>query len=404
MLNTKINKINLRNILTIRYDPQKSSNQYISPKNFLPRTNDPTGKKTEKLLINSIRDFFNSNTKSITISISGGIDSTLALGLIRKSLPDAKITALCGIFEDGFDESTTAKQVAKKFDANFYPIKMSSIFTSMPEIISITKKPKWNTYIHLIAKNAKKFSDNFVTGDGADEVFGGYTFRYSKFLNLLNSNDTWITKTKNYLECHNRDWVPDQNLMFGKSIKFNWNQIYDYFKSYFNNNLSPINQVMLADYNGKLVNDFIPLGNTIAKHYGLNTFSPFQNRDIISLGLKLPLSQKYDVQSKKGKLVLRKISKRLGINHIDDKRGFSPSLFFDWKKNGRKICNYYIMQKDSNVFREKLINFNWVLEAIEKIEDDGDIRYLNRIISILALEIWFRIFILKEMEPTKKLT
>lgn len=403
-MSIKINKINLRNILTIRYNPQKSSNHYIFPKDLLPITSDITGEKTEKLITNSIKNYFDSKTKSIAISISGGIDSTLALGLIRKSLPNVKIIALCGIFENGFDESIIAKQVAKKYDADFCPIKMSSIFTSMPEIISITKKPKWNTYIHLIAKNAKKFSDNFVTGDGADEVFGGYTFRYSKYSGLIKSNDTWITKTKNYLECHNRDWVPDQNLMFGKAIKFDWNQIYDYFKPYFKNNLSPISQVMLADYNGKLVNDFIPLGRTIAKYYNLKTFSPFQNKDVVSFGLNLPLKQKYDHKSKKGKIVLRKISKRLEINHIDEKHGFSPSLFFDWKMNGRKICNYYIMQKDSNIFRKKLINFEWVLEAIEKIENDGDIRYLNRIISILALEIWIRIFILGEIKPTKKLT
>ena len=403
-MKSKIHKTNLRNILTIRYDPSKSSQQLISSKNFLPYVNDIDGIKTEKLLTKSIKHFFGSDNKPIAISISGGIDSTLALGLIRKSFPNAKIIALCGIFEDGFDESVTAKKIAKKFDADFYPVKMSSIFTSMPEIISITGKPKWNTYIHLIAKNAKKFTDNFVTGDGADEVFGGYTFRYSKFLNLLKSKDTWLTKTKNYLECHNRDWVPDQNQMFGKSIKFDWTEIYQYFKPYFKNNLQPLNQLMLADYNGKLVHDFIPLGNTIAKHYGLKSFSPFQNNDVISFGLKLPISQKFDTKSKKGKLVLRKISKRLGIDHIDDKRGFSPSILFDWKKNGKKISNSYIMQKDSNIFKQKLINYDWLLEAVDKVENDGDIRYLNRIISILALEIWYRIFILKEMKPSKKLT
>ena len=30
---------------------------------------------------------------------------------------------------------------------------------------------------------------------------------------------------------------------------------------------------------------------------------------------------------------------------------------------------------------------------IQNIEFDGDIRYLNRLISILALEIWIKIFI-----------
>lgn len=402
-MKTKINRTSIRNLLTIRYDPLKNSEHSIIPNHFFPEHTDKDGLKTEKLLTQSIKNFFGSNKKPIAISISGGIDSTLALGLIRKSFPDTKIIAFCGIFDDSFDESIVAKEIALKFNADFHPIKMPSIFTSMPEIISITGKPKWNTYNHLIAKNAKKFTENFVTGDGADEIFGGYTFRYSKFLHQSKFRDTWISKTKNYLECHNRDWVPDQTNMFDKSIKFNWTEIYQYFKSYFKNQLQPLNQVMLADFNGKLIHDFIPLGKDIAKHYNLKSFSPFLNNDVISFGLKLPIAEKYDPTSIKGKLVLRKISKRLKINHIDTKRGFSPSILFDWKNNGRDICNSYIVKKDSNIFQQKLINRDWVLKSIEKIENDGNIRYLNRIISILALEIWYRIFILKDMKPTKTL-
>ena len=402
-MNSKIDKNYLRNLFTLRYDPSKTSKKLITSKNFLHKTYDENGFNTEKLLTQSIESFFGRNKKTIAISISGGIDSTLCLGLIRKSFPDVKIVTLCGIFEDSFDESIYARKISQQFDADFYPIKIPSIFTSMPEMISITGKPKWNTYNHLIAKNAKKFTDNFVTGDGADEVFGGYAFRYSKFLNLLQSKDTWISKTKIYLECHNRDWVPDQTQMFDKSMKFDWSKIYQYFKTSFKNKLQPLNQVMLADFNGKLIHDFIPLGNTIAKHYGLKSFSPFLNDDVISFGLKLPISQKYNSKTKKGKLVLRKISKRLKINHIDDKHGFSPSILYDWKKNGKNICYSYIMQKDSNIFQQKLINYNWVLDAVEKVENDGDIRYLNRIVSILALEIWYRLFISKELKSSKKL-
>ena len=328
-MNSKINKNYLRNYLTLRYDPSKTSKKLISKNDFSPQKYDKNGIKTENLLTESIESFFGNPKKSIAISISGGIDSTLVLALIRKSFPDVKIIALFGVVENGFNELITAKKISKKFNADFYPVKIPSIFTSMPELISIAGKSKWNTYNHLIAKYAKKFTDNFVTGDGADEIFGGYAFRYTKFLNLLQTRNTWISKTKIYLECHNRDCVPDQNQMFDKSIKFDWSKIYQYFKPYFKNKLQPLNQVMLADYNGKLVYDFIPLGNAITKHYGLKSFSPFLTNNVILFGLKLPISQKFDSKSKKGKLVLRKISKRLGINHIDDKRGFSTSILFD---------------------------------------------------------------------------
>ena len=119
------------------------------------------------------------------MSLSGGIDSTLVLSLVRKSFPERKIIAVCGVFEDAFDESVIASKIAKKLDVSFRVIQMGSIFENMPEIIYIAKKPRWNTYNHLIAKEAKKFGDVLINGDAADELFGGYSFRYRKFLNLL---------------------------------------------------------------------------------------------------------------------------------------------------------------------------------------------------------------------------
>ena len=400
----KIDTVQIQNFLTIRYDTRMQSS--ISPikiQNFTKSSSDPNGFKTEKLLTTSFEKHFANNSDPISISLSGGIDSTLILGILRKTFPKRKIFAICGVFEDAFDESKTAKKVAEKFGADFKIVKMDSIFTNMPKIISITKKPKWNTYTHLIAQEAKKHSKNFVTGDGADEVFGGYTFRYEKFLHLLSKNSTWKNKVINYLECHNRDWVPDQEKMFHKKTGFNWNEIYLIFKVFFNNKLEPLKQVMLADFNGKLLYDFIPLGNSIAEFYSLQNFSPFLDKDVIDFGLKLPISQKYNIKENKGKITLRKISSRLGVKHIDEKRGFSPNILFDWKKNGQRICESILLEKNCNIYKKQLINHDWVLRSFEKISNDGDIRYMNRMISILALELWFKIFVTEEIKPNKKL-
>lgn len=400
---SNLDKIAIRNILSIRYNPLEKPP--IKPTKWQDFTNDvydKNGTTLQKLLVKSIRDKL-SNEKSIAISLSGGIDSTLCLGLIRHAFPEKKIIGVCGVFAGGFDESAVAKRIADKFNVDFNLVHMESIFTYMPEIISITKKPKWNTYIHLIAKRAKKFTNSLVTGDGSDELFGGYTFRYRKFLNLMHKNDNWKIRTINYLECHNRDWVPDQECMFGASIKFNWNEIYNYFKPYFQNKLHPLKQVMLADFNGKLLHDFIPMGRAIAAYYKIHSFPIFLDSDIISFALRLPLGQKYDQKSQKGKLILRKIANRLGIRHLDEKKGFSPSLFTDWRENGKDICDKYLLDESSNIYKKKLININWVRRAFHTVNDDGDIRYLNRLISILALEIWYRIMITKDIKPTNKL-
>ena len=86
------------------------------------------------------------------------------------------------------------------------------------------------------------------------------------------------------------------------------------------------------------------------------------------------------------------------------KHGFSPSLIFDWKKFGKEIFSWqYAFEKKSNIYTKKIINRDWIIHALERIENDGDIRYLNRITSILALEIWYRIFIKKNLSPRNSL-
>lgn len=366
-------------------------------KDFLPENHDSNGKVTEKLLLQSVNKSIPDDESPISISLSSGIDSSLCLAVLRKSFPKRKIVAICGVFEDGYDESKEARKIANNFDADFQVLHMDSIFANMPEIISISKKPRWNTYNHLVAKEAKRKSDFLVTGDGADELYGGYVFRYSKFQTLLEKRDGWLQKARKYLDCHNRDWVPDQEVLFGKAIRFDWNDIYEYFRPYFHNGLEPITQVMLADYNGKLLHDFIPTGKMIFDHYDICGVPIFLDPAVVSFSRKLSLREKYDVGTGKGKLVLRKISKRMGVNHIEEKKGFSPSLLLDWQKHGKEVCQSWLLDKKGLIFEKKLISRDWVQRAFFKVETDGDIRYLNRLISVLALEIWMRLFVTKEI-------
>ena len=399
----KVDKTQIRNILSIRYNPHDKTQFFrASPSNFKNKYQDDDGLKTQELLKQSILKKIPDDGETITISLSSGIDSSLLLGLLRKTFPKRKIVSICGIFENGFNESKRAKLIAQKFDSDFITVEMDSIFVNMPELINMTKKPRWNSFHHIIAKEAKKHGKYFVTGDGADEIFGGYTFRYNTFLNFLTKNHTWKSRVKFYLDCHNRDWVQDQEKIFSSKINFNWNTIHNYFKPYFQNSLSPLQQVMLADFNGKLLFDFIPTSKSISKYYKLIGTPIFLDDELIKFGLQLPLEQKYSFETNTGKIPLRKIAKRLKIKHIEEKRGFSPSLLFDWQKNGRDIYKIFI-NENSYLVKQKLIDLNWVNSAFNIVENDGDIRYLNRLISIFAVEIWCRMFITKQIKNKIKL-
>ena len=151
-----INKKLIKNYLTVRYDPMINSKNLAKWKDFVSNTSDINGKITEKFLGDSILNSISDDDSPISVSLSSGIDSSLCLAILRKTFPKRKIIAFCGVFDSGFDESKEAKLIADKFSAEFKIIDIGSIFTNMPEIISITQRPRWNTYNHLIAKEAKK--------------------------------------------------------------------------------------------------------------------------------------------------------------------------------------------------------------------------------------------------------
>ena len=140
--------------------------------------------------------------------------------------------------------------------------------------------PFWDLHWYYVVKKAKTLSKTLISGDGGDELFAGYTFRYNKFLSLTSDNSTPLEKVKAYLQCHERDRVSDQESVFGKKCNFSWEKIYGKLLPFFDNDLSRINQVYLADFNGKLLYNFIPINTRIIDYFVMNLLTPFPRGSI----------------------------------------------------------------------------------------------------------------------------
>ena len=252
----------IKNILTLRYYPTKRSLiPKLSWRNFLEKKVSNPTHFIEKSMRNTIIKKIGHRTKRISIALSGGIDSSLTLAILRNTFPSINIDAISIRFAESVDEVNRAAAIAQEFKANHHVVHIENYLKELPKAISIIKLPFWDLHWYHVVKKAKSLSNFLISGDGGDELFGGYTFRYEKFLNLTNKNSTPLEKIKAYLQCHKRDWVPDQEKIFGKRISFSWNEIYDFFKSYFDNRLPRLGQVFLADFNGKLLYNWLPLNN-----------------------------------------------------------------------------------------------------------------------------------------------
>ena len=397
-----ISPLSLVNILTLRYDPTINPN--------LPKKNFQDFRPTEQLNIKSIEKSICDNieqkldsydNQKISIALSGGVDSTLVLSLVRKIKPDIDIEAFSIKFANSVDETKAASIIANKFNANHTIINLDNYLSDLPKAISMIKLPFWDLHWYYVAKESRSVSKFLISGDGGDELFGGYTFRYKKFLSLTNENSSPIEKVKAYLECHERDRVSDQQDIFTTNSNFSWNLIYEQLTPYFDNNLSNLEQVFLADYNGKLLYNFNPVNTRIINHLEMNLLTPILNEELISSATHIPIQYKYDKISNIGKLPLRSILKNNGHDSLvsSEKLGFNVNTINLWKSHGHSICKNFLT--DSRVVKDGWINKSWIEKHIDS--SDLDVKYVNKFLGILAFEIWYRLFITKEMSSNSTL-
>ena len=392
----------LKSTLTLRYD--------LSQNPILPKLNwtDFNCKKIKipiDILENSIKqNIINSVTenspKKIAISLSGGIDSSLVLVFLKQIFPNSSIDAFSIKFSDSIDETPKAKEIAEHVGVSHQIISVENYFEKLPLVIGKSGLPFWDIHWYYVAEQATSY-DYLASGDGGDELFGGYTFRYSKFLSLITSDSTPLDKVKAYLECHLRDHVPDQNQLFDKQSNFQWSEIYEILIPYFDNLLNPLEQVFLADYNGKLLYNFSIFNNKILESLKIKPITPLLSKEMISYSLKMSTKQKYDPNNNIGKLPFREILEKHKMLHFFDnkKLGFSINTINLWKNSGKELCKQYLL--DSKLVQDSWISKDWILKHIDK--NDIEIRYVNKFFGLLAYEIWYRIHITHEMKLNSKI-
>jgi len=401
--NSSINPSSIVDILTLRYDP--SINPNLPKKtweDFEPIDEPLNPTSIEDSICDEIEKKLNyTNEQEVSIALSGGVDSTLMLSLLRKTKPDVKINAVSIKFANSIDETPAASKIAEKYNADHHIIHLENYLSELPKAISIIKLPFWDLHWYYVVKKSQTMSKTLVSGDGGDELFAGYTFRYKKFLSLTSENSSPHEKVKAYLECHERDRVPDQENIFNQKCQFSWNSIHDTLLSFFDNNLPRLEQVYLADYNGKLLYNFNPINSRITDYFKINQLAPLLNNKLLATATHIPTKYKYDIDNEIGKLPLRTILEKNNIASLvtKEKLGFNVNTLNLWKLHGHDLCKEFL--DDSRVVKDGWINKDWISKYLYK--NDLDVRYVNKFLGLLAFEIWYRLFVTKDMSANTTL-
>ena len=104
--------------------------------------------------------------------------------------------------------------------------------------------------------------------------------------------------------------------------------------------------------------------------------------------MKIPTIQKYNSLSNIGKLPLRKILKNFGMDGLvlKQKLGFSVNTETLWKNYGLSMAKEYLV--DGKIIQDGWIKKDWINQNLNN--QNIDIRHINKLLGLLAFEIWYR--------------
>jgi asparagine synthase (glutamine-hydrolysing) len=393
----------LKTYLTLRYVPSKRSifygeNQKVTGRLLTieemqrKRSSLEEGGLANMLLSvckNVVQSHLGDNPKKTCVVTGGGIDSGAAVAIM--SLLGLKFEAVTMGFGSRNDEIEDAEVLCEHFGVRLHKFVSRSVLSSTSEAVSKLGVPyRGVAFSYDLARRVKSLGfDIVVDGLGVDEFFGGYGFRYEKVLGL---HQAGLDRLSAYLMGANPiDYIDDEADFFGKrlrDISIPWMTFFPYFS----NSLSLLEQIFIADYNGKCVHNFIPLSD-LHRMFGVQPIYPWLSDTFIDFSLNIPSQLKYNPQTGHTKILFRKAFDGLLPSRtlLKRKQGFGPNMDEVWEDelrdatrdtvlDGYMVSNGYLRKEFFQSILEKLkptpveMSKCWEVYCLEKLLEAKNIR------------------------------
>ncbi|KZN63270.1 hypothetical protein N473_17735 [Pseudoalteromonas luteoviolacea CPMOR-1] len=356
-------------------------------------------KRIEKALLNSVETRMISDV-GVACYLSGGLDSSIILGVASK-LTDQTLEAFNIAFTDdsAFNENEQAIIVAKHNKAQLNTIEVSSEVISeyFEKAVLHNEQPIFNSNSvakYILSQKVRESGHKVVlTGEGADEIFYGYShFRKDLALNIRSDkdfvNDTYsdseIIKSISWLQAqysrslHIVNNYLDTNVISSNSLEERFAQFAKAFDADAKER-SPYywNMTMLPNFVLSTLGDRMEMANSIEARL------PFLDHKLADIALKIPTELK--VKDRVEKYILREAMKEYLPSSIYSRKKHyfeSPSVLRDTKSR-------FYMQIMDLVSSSKSLGFNTsvILDEFNR-SDEQKKRFLEPIlIEIASLSI-----------------
>lgn len=319
--------------------------------------------------------------------ISGGIDSASVAFFSPEKLKTFTIgfdtTTAKGI-EQTFDERESAEEISRIIGSEHYEMVLhsSDMKSVMPSLVYEQEDLRVGmSYPNYYAMRlASKFVKSVYSGEGGDELLGGYPWRYDLVKKCNDKN--FETKYFNYW---NR-LVPreDKELFF--NFKVNLDDPFEQFHKVLSKaEGSPLEKMSYFE-----AKTFMPACAIVdykyAKAHDLEIVSPFGDVELADLCFLMPVEFKYD------KMILRKIMSKYLPETITTKKkqGFSAPEMSWYQCESLDYIKKLLMSEDS--MSKEYINQKYIGKLI--LEHSGGLKNHRLLLwSLISFEWWCRIFL-----------
>ena len=260
----------------------------------------------------------------VGVLLSGGLDSSLLVGLLAKSGINNIQTYSVG-FEDQPEEPGNEFEfsdcVAEHFSTihHKFHIENAEVLKRLPEAVDQMAEPMVGqdaVAFYLLAEQVSQHISVVQSGQGADEVFGGY-FWYP----LMQEEATFSVESfaKHYFDRNHQEMCKTLNTRFIDK---------DFTSEEVGNLLSDANTeefidaVLHMDVTTLIIDDPVKRVDNMTMAFGLEARVPFLDHEVVELAMQMPAKFKLDDS---GKFLLKKISRGLLPDKvIDRKKGYFP--------------------------------------------------------------------------------
>lgn len=369
---------------------------------------------TEKFLTKAVKRQMISDVP-LGAFLSGGVDSSTIVALMQAQSSRPIKTFTIGFEDANFDESYHASKVAKHLgtDHNEMIITDAEALKIIPDLPWLYDEP-FADYsqipTHLICKAARKHVTVALSGDGGDEMFGGYNryilgpklWKNLSYLSPLMRNfvarlaqaipeNSWNKLEKLYNKIRTGDkgisYLGNKIHRFGermhlinnledlhRNMSSAWIEPEKIINDFQTEPTSIINKVsihalndpvmgmIIKDMQSYLPDDILCKVDRAAMGISLETRCPFLDKDVIDLVTRLPAKMK--IRDNTGKWVLRQVLNKYVPSEIIDrpKKGFTPPIGVWLRGPLRDWAEDLLSTKrleDDGLFKSKIIREIW---------------------------------------------